>query len=241
LKLIITADDLGASDEVNEAIIECLEAGVISRASVLANGKALDGVRPHLKKGHTLGLHFNLSEGHAMIPGSVSGIVQNGNLVYQKSKLQLWNRDKKEALRSELLAQVKALRDIGTNVSYVDSHHHVHTDIGVAALFADTCIAENIFQSRPARTDLATTPVHMLWKRRANKIFIAKGLKMAEQLVDIERFDGEKLREKKFSSIELMLHPVIRDGRVEDRSKPGIALIPWLQEHTQEFELIRIL
>ena len=238
MKLIVTADDLGASKEINDAIFACFEAGLVTRSSILANGDALEDLESRNLNDHALGLHFNLTEGSATSKTQCRGIVENSDLVYQKSKLQLWNKQKRSAVRSEFISQLEILRGLNIQVQYADSHHHVHTDIGVASVFASTCVSEGISQARPARTDLARSRVHLLWKKRANKIFSLKGLRIADQLFDIERFAKEEIRQGDFSCVELMLHPRIRNGRVEDSSRPGEDLIQVLKDLTNGFKLV---
>lgn len=241
MKLIITADDLGASPEVNDAILSCLEEGVISRASVLANGNALSELEAHFQKGHTFGLHFNMTEGRALRTSNVFGVDEDGVFNYRKSRPQFWNRARKDSVRNELLAQIESLRSLGMKIDYADSHHHIHTDIGMASVFASTCASQNIFQSRPARTDLARTAIHMLWKKRANQIFVKKGLKIAEHLYDIKRFDRAQVDGEEYEVVELMLHPIMRNGRVEDSFRPGEDLVELLKKSTGDYELIYLI
>lgn len=238
MKLIITADDLGASTEVNEAILACLDMGLVTRASILANGEAVEELRSRVKNEHCYGVHFNLTEGKALAVSDCSGICENGSLCYQKSKLQLWNREKREAVRSELLGQIEFLKGLNIPIQYADSHHHVHTDIGIASVFSETCVSVGITQSRPARTDIARTKVHLLWKKRANRIFRLRGLKSAEQMFDVDKFRQHTTWDQNYDCIELMLHPTMRNGRIEDCSMPGEDLVEILRDLTSGYILV---
>ena len=43
-QVIIVADDLGICNERNAGIVQCLEAGVVTRTSIMANGHAAEEV-----------------------------------------------------------------------------------------------------------------------------------------------------------------------------------------------------
>ena len=64
IKVIINADDLGISLDVNRRIEECINMGVVSSTTLLVNAPAFDdGVR--IAKQHTqvsVGIHLNLIE-----------------------------------------------------------------------------------------------------------------------------------------------------------------------------------
>jgi len=44
-RVIIVADDLGVCSERNAGILRCLEEGVVTRTSIMANGAAAEEVR----------------------------------------------------------------------------------------------------------------------------------------------------------------------------------------------------
>src|SRR6266481_1557452 len=64
-KLIVTADDLGLTRKVNEAIEKAHRQGIVTTASLMANGPAFESAADILKNNPDLdpGLHLNLTEG----------------------------------------------------------------------------------------------------------------------------------------------------------------------------------
>lgn len=112
-RIVVNADDLGLSPAVNRAILEGLDAGWLSDASVIVTGPAFAELRP-LLAGRSLGLHVDVSE-FASLTGPLHGrrgldfpISAVGDLV------------------TEISAQCERLLDAGLTVSHVDSHQHAH-------------------------------------------------------------------------------------------------------------------
>ena len=66
-RLIISCDDLGITKEINLAIKDCAEEGVISSSSIVANGEFYEHVLTDVINKIPLsffGLHLNLTEGN---------------------------------------------------------------------------------------------------------------------------------------------------------------------------------
>jgi Uncharacterized protein conserved in bacteria len=108
--LIFNADDFGASTGVNRGILEAHERGVVTSASLMVTGRALEEAvamsRAH--PGLALGLHWD-----------VFGEDQR--------RFDLENRD---AVRTELIAQLKRFEDVtGRLPTHVDSHRHAHREV----------------------------------------------------------------------------------------------------------------
>lgn len=64
IQIIVNADDLGLSAEVNEAIFRAMEAGVITSATMLSNGSAVIPAARILHRfpNCSFGVHLNLTE-----------------------------------------------------------------------------------------------------------------------------------------------------------------------------------
>src|SRR2546426_4582911 len=69
-RLIVNADDFGWSEGVNRGIVEAYRNGIVTSATVLANGEAFDGAvrlaRQERRVG--VGVHLNLSDGAPLLP-----------------------------------------------------------------------------------------------------------------------------------------------------------------------------
>ena len=67
-KLIISCDDLGISKEINSGIKDCLDSGVATSSSIIANGKFYEHALNNVVAQAPIkfyGLHLNLTEGNA--------------------------------------------------------------------------------------------------------------------------------------------------------------------------------
>ena len=129
--LVINADDLGISDEVNEAIFSRMAKGRITSATILANGPAVESASREILRfsGCSFGVHLNLTEfgplsrgpGARLLTDS-AGLMRRSNRGARPS-MALW-----KAMYEELCAQMERVLALGVPVSHLDSHHHVHTN-----------------------------------------------------------------------------------------------------------------
>lgn len=129
-ELIINADDFGAMQKVNTAIDSHLSAGLISSATIIANGKCVEEA-VELSKKHkqaSFGVHLNLSEGSPTSnhPDLQPILTEDGNFKQDFRGVPL-TKILKKAIVQEWLAQITYLRGLGLEISHADSHHHVHT------------------------------------------------------------------------------------------------------------------
>jgi chitin disaccharide deacetylase len=134
-RLLINADDFGLTSGVNRAIGEAHTRGVVTSATLMANGAAFDDAlrvaqsTPRL----SIGCHVVLVDGSPVLPASqVSGLInqRNGKHFHQSlSRFALLagsGRVAPEQLEAEVAAQIRKLQSAGIVVSHVDSHKHTH-------------------------------------------------------------------------------------------------------------------
>ncbi len=133
-KLIINADDLGADGARNDGIFEAIEAGVVTSASLLPNGPALEaGLRrisdlrhPHV----SLGAHINLSEGKPLSSSLRLLVGRDGSFLGKARTQQLLmrpgDRELEGEVAREMTAQIESLLDSGVRIDHLDGHQHVH-------------------------------------------------------------------------------------------------------------------
>jgi chitin disaccharide deacetylase len=134
-RLIINADDFGLTPGVNRAILEGHQHGVVSSATLIANGKAFeDAVQlsrsvPRL----SVGCHVVLTDGVPVLDESrVSTLVENqqpprfreslGNFVVAT----ITRRFDTDQIEAEATAQISKLQAAGIAVSHFDTHKHTH-------------------------------------------------------------------------------------------------------------------
>ena len=68
--LIVNADDLGWTDGVNRGIVEAHRRGLVTSATLLANGNAYEGALEAVRQNPQLGVgvHLNLGDGRPVAP-----------------------------------------------------------------------------------------------------------------------------------------------------------------------------
>ncbi len=140
--LIITGDDFGFSQSVNEAIEEAHRRGYLTGASLMmvqgkATADAVDRARrlPSLK----IGLHLVLADGSSILPSQMIP-----DLVDRRGKFSshlvragfhfFFRPQVRRQLESEIKAQFEAFRKTGLPLDHVNTHHHMHLHPTVSAL-----------------------------------------------------------------------------------------------------------
>ena len=74
-KLIVSCDDLGITKEINLAIKDCANKGVITSSSIVANGEFYEHALNSIVNSIPIkfyGLHLNLTEGKALNKNSAN-------------------------------------------------------------------------------------------------------------------------------------------------------------------------
>jgi predicted glycoside hydrolase/deacetylase ChbG (UPF0249 family) len=135
VRIIVNADDLAASDDVNAAIFDGMSDGVITSSTIMATGSALTAAARGTARfpGASFGVHLNLTDHRPLTssPALASLVGANGEFrrgaVYEAK----WTKQLVDAVVDEWTEQVQRVRAAGVAVSHLDSHHHVHTIPGL--------------------------------------------------------------------------------------------------------------
>jgi chitin disaccharide deacetylase len=131
--LIVNADDLGWTEGVNRGIAEAHRNGIVTSASLLANGAAfasavaLASATPALG----VGVHLNLSDGEPVSPPeSVPSLVSDSAKFADGPEgllLKIATRGLAlHEVEQEWEAQIGKVRDAGISPTHLDGHKHVH-------------------------------------------------------------------------------------------------------------------
>jgi len=189
-RLIINADDFGLTGGVNRAIVEAHEGGVVSSATLMANGQAFDDAialaqcRPRLG----VGCHLVLVDGAPLLdPTAVRSLLDRGGSagnphfregITRFGMLALLGRLRENEIEAEATAQIRKLQAAGVKVTHLDSHKHTHTFPRVlrpllrAAASCGVRAIRNPFE-RIQGSQLAASP--SLWRRWA-EVGVLRGL-----------------------------------------------------------------
>ncbi|KIH77024.1 Predicted glycoside hydrolase or deacetylase ChbG, UPF0249 family [Geoalkalibacter ferrihydriticus] len=127
IRLIVNADDLGSGRLTDRAIFDCYRHGILTSASLLANGPTLaEAAREAFRLELPVGVHVNLSEGRSL-SGAIRGLTNAagefpGKLAARRAFLrgQVSSAD----LEQEIAAQISRILELGLLPDHVDTHQH---------------------------------------------------------------------------------------------------------------------
>lgn len=132
-RLILQADDFGASKAVNRAVLEGYRRGVLTSCSVMASGEAFEDAMRIAKElpGLGVGLHLVTVQGRSVLPHrAIPTLVDpSGRFADDPTWAgfrYFFCRKAREELRRELSAQFETVLAFGIPVSHIDSHLHLH-------------------------------------------------------------------------------------------------------------------
>lgn len=135
MRLLLHADDFGASDETVRATIECFEQGALTSASIMpgmpATESALSFARAHQELDFGVHLTFVGDEDErALSPRQeIEGLVTADGAFRSTPELRLRalvHKLSEQQIEREASLQLASIRDAGVEISHVDSHRHMH-------------------------------------------------------------------------------------------------------------------
>ncbi|HTV84890.1 MAG TPA: hopanoid biosynthesis-associated protein HpnK [Dyella sp.] len=132
-RLIVTADDFGLHEAVNEAVERGVREGVLRAASLMVAAPAVaDAVtRARRTPGLAVGLHLVLADGRAMLPPSrIPDLVDaqgmfNSDMVRNGFRFFFLPHVRRQ-LADEIRAQFEAFAATGLPLDHVNAHKHFH-------------------------------------------------------------------------------------------------------------------
>lgn len=232
VRLIITADDLGASEGRNAGILDAWRDGVVTGTTLLVNGDAMeDGARLVREHGIPCGVHLNLSEGMPL-GGPIPGICDEEGRFLGKMGLRraLIEKDVDAlAVKRELRLQIERAKELGIIPDHLDTHQHCGILLPLMALHLELAREEQI----PVRRSSPVEPAAMdpggflgeemrLYRHRAPQVdhFLQKkGVPAPDGLIGmpfLNAYDTDAmlrvLMQLKPGTWEWMCHPGRRDA-----------------------------
>ena len=188
MRIVVNADDFGYSSDTVEATIECLEAGVVTSASIMpgmpATAAAIEYAIAH--PGHSYGVHLTVVgdgvERPVSDPASLPSLVDASGCLRRTRDVRidaLRGRISLDQAERELSAQIGSIRDLGVSLTHVDSHRHLHK-FGVFRRALKTVLpgygiqrvrgVQDVYLRRPV-----TSPTYWLggrWSRSLRRNFV---------------------------------------------------------------------
>ena len=198
--LIVTADDFGASLEVNEAVEQAHRNGILTAASLMVAGDAAADAVERARRLPALGvgLHLVLVEGRPTLPADqVSELVDaTGRFrtdMVMSAVNMTFNPRARRQLAAEIEAQFATFAATGLPLDHVNAHKHFHLHPVIASLVLKVgkrhgmraarapveprSVIAAIEPHRPPRRDPAT-----LWAKLVRRRFARAGIATPDQV-----------------------------------------------------------
>lgn len=232
LKIIINADDLGISEDVNSAIAECFAERFITSSTLMVNMDFADeAVQLATASGwhERVGLHLNLTSGRPLTPeirkfrifcardGSFNAAFAKRTL----SRLHL-TKYELEAVQREAEAQIRKYISYGLPNKHLDSHHHVHTDASVWKAIEPLMEKYGMRSVRISRNMYERISfAKQIYKDRYNRRLRSLPIQTTDYFGSFRDFMNCRTSLKDGSSVEIMIHPMHDEsGRLMDTGRP---------------------
>lgn len=168
-KLILTADDFGASVEVNDAVERAHRHGVLTAASLMVSGAAAHDAVARARNMPSLrvGLHLVLVEGKPVLPArAVPDLVDAQGYfrtdMARAGAAMFFLPKVRTQLAAEIEAQFEAFAATGLKLDHVNAHKHFHLHPTIAGLMVK---AGRAHRARGARVPLEPQAVLGLIER----------------------------------------------------------------------------
>ena len=220
-QLVVNADDFGFTPDVNAGIVEAHRDGILTAATLMANGDAFeDAVRlARQTPGLDIGCHLVLIGGHSLLtkqafPATVAQLVA----ALATRRIRVYD---------ELAAQMRRIVDAGVRPSHLDTHKHTH--LAPPVLDAVARLAEefgvrwvrrpfdfplNALRGGVPRLKRLSSDALGLLRRRFHRVLASHGCRTTDHFAGFQitgRFQTAELVELMSvippGSTELMVHP----------------------------------
>jgi hopanoid biosynthesis associated protein HpnK len=138
-RLIINADDFGLTAGVNRAIVEAHDSGIVTSATMMANGQAFEDAVSLARSRTRLGVgcHIMLVDGTPLLRETASHTLLDSSKstpeapcfregIGKFAAAALRGRLDPDEIEGEAAAQIRKLQASGISVTHLDSHKHTH-------------------------------------------------------------------------------------------------------------------
>ncbi len=256
-RLTVTADDFGLSEAVNEGIERAHRDGVLTSASLMMGGAAVNDAIARARRLPSLrvGLHLVVIEGPAVLPpAEIPDLVDDAGW-FPTDQLALGLRyfflpRIRRQLAAEIDAQFAAFAATGLALDHADSHKHMHLHPTVGALMLKTGRPRGLRHVRVPREPVAvmarcgvppTLAAHAMsaWTNLFRTQALRAGMATDDNVFGLAwsgTFDEDRL---------LRLIPHLPAGATELYFHPAAARDPmidrWMPTYRHEAELAALL
>ena len=249
-RLVVNADDLGLTVGVNNGIFDAHDRGVLTSASIFANGQATDDAIGRAMRRPALGIgaHLTLVDGQPTLPAArIPSLTRGGGRLYRSWKpfivACLLGRIALTDVERELTAQLDRLRSAGLRLTHLDAHKHVHAFPPIFAIVARLAerfrvpvvrvpyerwspVWGDATERRTARRQALLNAAMLQWARRDRRTAFMHGLRSPQF---VGRVHTGVLSTDSFAGMVRRLQPVVTELMVH----PGYVDDTLVQTHTR--------
>jgi predicted glycoside hydrolase/deacetylase ChbG (UPF0249 family) len=240
--MVINADDFGMSPEINSAIVQAFELGLISSATLLTNMPGFIDASSYLQDLNLvgrIGVHLNFVEGRPLTAGMTKlkrFCNDNGRYHGLRPTAFHLNRVEAGAVEEEIRAQIEAVVALGITPSHIDSHHHAHTEWAIGRLVTKVAIDLSIPAVRLTRNcGAGMSLAKRVYKRAFNHRL--KNLNLALTSIFGSASDFSTIAPRRAGPIEIEVHPqfalagALIDATGEHHKRLEAVISPLLQSY----------
>jgi predicted glycoside hydrolase/deacetylase ChbG (UPF0249 family) len=215
--IIVNADDLGASAEINNSVFDLMRRGVVTSATLLANGPAFGAaaIQSFDYPKCSFGVHLNIAEFKPLTLSRTFEEVLDNNGCFSN---KIWNLQfgplLRDAIFDEWCTQIQRIQAHGIRVSHIDSHCHTHT---IPQLFVVLKKVQKRFHIRKVRIskniysdDMPISSTILFFKKALWNFTLRKcyRTKTTSGFTDFYSFlKAAKISNLSHRTIEVMVHP----------------------------------
>jgi predicted glycoside hydrolase/deacetylase ChbG (UPF0249 family) len=213
--VLINADDFGWEPRVNGAIARAFGARLISTCSIMATGPAFEEACAAAHAGgfaDRVGLHLVLDAGRPLtevMRRERRFCSADGEFLPRRKGA--WMRisgAETHAVRAELRAQLERCRAAGLRPQHLDSHHHVHEELGILRAILPVAGGEGILRLRVLQNLVCPrTTARRIYTAAANRYIRWRGLAGRNRFGCADTFASANLAAGDL--VEVMVHPAI--------------------------------
>jgi predicted glycoside hydrolase/deacetylase ChbG (UPF0249 family) len=166
--LVVNADDLGFSSDINAAIEELHRAGKVTNASLMVDGRHVDEAAAIIRRnpGLGVGLHLDLCPVIGFYDGP-----------YQKMRENLGKPEMLAKVSDEVDRQIGIFKGLGIEFTHLDGHRHFHALPEVFRVVVEVSAAHGLKSIRLTRDWILPRTPSCLWKEE----FFADSIALLKQ------------------------------------------------------------
>lgn len=204
MKIIVNADDFGATIDINKSIDYYCSKGFLTSATLLAVGNYVeDAILITKKYNHvSFGVHLAIQDNFKSLSNR-NKTLNDLNINYKSLNLF-----KIKPIVNEFNSQINKLKELGLRISHIDSHHHMHRYPLVLLAMIIVAKKHNIKKIRSQFLVFDPSFISKVYRFLHSSILKILKFKIVYGYTDFQSFYknnfGSKLKNK---TIEIMCHP----------------------------------